>query len=365
MRKSVSLQWSRISQYYKNNPFIFVLFLFSSIVCTTGFIYLYGNYTTSMLIRNDESQTWRQYTINFNQPLYTYEQALGKISDIPFSSENSTVFSYQIGDDGTTMDIATALTGTPSIIRVSGRTEFTNEEMSSGEKVMILPHFFPKRPEGLSEDGKTFRFGAETFQIIGRHVDQECYIPPQTFVNLQYDITSIKVTAQKRPDNIEEDLSNQQVLQSIFPEADIRSTYKYYEAMEQSFPIELTMICLVYGLSMFSFMFLMKYMMETSIRENIIYGFVGASKNKITALLLTDNICFSVFTGAVGILLHVLLKEPLFDRVSVTENITYTAGDYLLIFVLSVVIAQLTLLPFLIGFRRHSLQSVKSRYSYT
>ena len=154
-------------------------------------------------------------------------------------------------------------------------------------------------------------------------------------------------------------------MHALFPRQEVASSFVNVEMWQQYFPIELAMICLVYGLSMFSYMFLMKYMMETSIRENVIYGFVGASKNKMTALLLIDNICFSVVTVSAGLLLHLGLKEAFFDKVSVSENIYYTAADYGLLFVLGVGISLLTLLPFLLGFRRHSLLAMKGYYSYT
>ena len=146
----------------------------------------------------------------------------------------------------------------------------------------------------------------------------------------------------------------------------MQSFYYYAKGWDATFPTELAMICLVYALSLFSFMFLMKYMMETSIKENVIYGILGASKNRITGLLLLDNVCFSAFTAAAGILLHIGLKDVFFDKVSVKSEIplTYLWSDYLLLFLLSVVIAQLTLLPFLAGFRRRSLLSAKGRYSY-
>lgn len=372
MRKFFSLEWSRISQYYKNNRFIFILFLVSSIICTTSFAYLYGNYISSIRLRNDESRMYRRYSVYFDnvsgegnaaEAEFSYDDIVSRLSGLDFPLEDGLVICTVT--DNFVYDLAACFTGQPALLPVSGRCKFTEEELEKGEKVIIIPHVFARQPDGLDKENDTWTLGGETFRIIGRHAGEEIYIPPETFKKLNHAIYCIDLYAKQKAQNTAEDAGRQQNLQALFPRQEVASSFVNVEMWQQYFPIELAMICLVYGLSMFSYMFLMKYMMETSIRENVIYGFVGASKNKMTALLLIDNICFSVVTVSAGLLLHLGLKEAFFDKVSVSENIYYTAADYGLLFVLGVGISLLTLLPFLLGFRRHSLLAMKGYYSYT
>jgi hypothetical protein len=368
MRKILSLQWSRLRQYYKNNRFIFVLFLVSSIVCTTGFIYLYGNLIMSMRLRNDDSRIYRRYSLSFENVEYSYDDIAERMGKLDLPVEDSIVYnSYFDSSNGSMVNLATPVTGEMYVVPVDGRHSFTNEELREGANVMIIPHFFLKVPAGLDQATGIFEYAGETFQVIGHHArPDDCYVPPETFQRLNLKITNLRIILTHKAAGTAENTDNVEKLKSLFPGGQIDSSYEYIRLRNYDFPTELTMICLVYALSLFSFMFLMKYMMETSIKENVIYGIVGASKNRITGLLLLDNVCFSAFTALAGILLHMGLKNVFFDKVNIQSDIplTYLWSDYLLLFILCVVISQLTLLPFLIGFRKHSLLSAKGRYSY-
>mgnify|MGYP001624518829 FL=1 len=100
MRKFFSLEWSRISQYYKNNRFIFILFLVSSIICTTSFAYLYGNYISSIRLRNDESRIYRRYSVYFDngsgegnaaEAEFSYDDIVSRLSGLDFPLEDGLV----------------------------------------------------------------------------------------------------------------------------------------------------------------------------------------------------------------------------------------------------------------------------------
>lgn len=122
------------------------------------------------------------------------------------------------------------------------------------------------------------------------------------------------------------------------------------------------MLCAVYLVSAASFLFLLKYLSDKSRGENVIYAMVGASKRKVSRIILAENLLLGFFSGAVGVLLHAVFYQSFFSKMNTLENITYTPADYLILFVFTLLLSLVTAIPFLVSQSRRTIIDAKNKY---
>lgn len=356
--KLISLIGSRLLHYYRSNKLIFCIFFLSSVICGIGFLYLYGNYTMAMRNRNDQYKTYRTYSMTFSNNPITIKDISASLKKMKMSMEYS-IIGAAISDN---IEVCASVYGTPEITAITGESAFTEEENKNGSNVIIMPSWEPfNKPTGLNKENSTLLLNGTVFKIVGTHIDLEYYIPLKAYEHLGLPINRVKIIIVKKP-TAASDTENMNELTALFPNAQITSPIHYNQ--DKDFPMELFMICIVYGISMLSFMFLMKYMMDMNSRENVIYSIVGASKGTVIQLLLLDNVCLSVAASLISIGIHILFKESLFDKFSVSSNLIYKPSDYILSFFLIILVSSLTVIPFIASYSRKSLISAKNAYSF-
>ena len=71
--KTIKLIFSRISFYFLSNKLIFIMFLLGGIVCSTSFIYFYGNQLSTKKSEVSTDSSYYTYTLKFDEPASYYE----------------------------------------------------------------------------------------------------------------------------------------------------------------------------------------------------------------------------------------------------------------------------------------------------
>lgn len=361
--KWISLIRSRLAQYFVANKLAFVIFIIGSVVCGTGFLYLYGNFTSAFLLQRNLSVSSRTFTVSFPENAAPSRAEIGKLLEqnkLPL--ESGVVRARENETGGNLLAVAA---GEQVFTSIDGQKKFTDEEMKTGEPVVIIPAVFIEKPDGLNKEANTLTINGTTLRIVGRNSsDFNYYIPEKTFDKLGLSVESLMVITPQQL-NEKEDAALIDRLSALFPQAGIDSPGAIVQRIQRrELTAQLVMICAVYGLAVLSFMFLMKYMMDRLRAENIVYCIVGCSKDKMMQLILLENVCLSSLSALFSVIIHIALKRPVFDKLSL-QSFAYAPRDYILCFLLMVLVSLMVSLPFILKMRRHSILMVKNNYAYT
>ena len=362
--KWLSLIKSRLAQYFVSNKLIFIIFILGSVVCGTGFLHLYGNFTSAFILQRDMSMSGRTFTVGFSDTKAPSREAIAQIIQREkISLETCLVKAREEETGGRLLAVAA---GKQSFISIDGQKKFTDEEMETGSPVVIIPAVFVHQPDGLEKEAGTLTIGGTTLEIVGRNnSDFDYYVPAKTFDNLGLPVESLLLVTPNFL-NEKEDAALVNRLAALFPGVEYIDSpgAVAQRAQRQQLGAQLVMLCAVYALSIFSFLFLMKYMIDRSRMENVVYGIVGCSRDEMMQLTLLENVCLSGISALLSIGIHIALKKPVFDKISL-QAFTYAPRDYLLCFIMMVLVSLVVSIPFIIKVRKHSLIMVKNSYAYS
>lgn len=369
--KTLYLAFSRIKQYFKSNKLIFCLFIVGGISCAITFIYFYGNMVTVKKNSGKNDEAYRTYMIDLSSPQHVKSDELkSALRNYRIERmEASCVVSQkelECANIGATFTkntkngfyVKTSLSGRDTMKRVKGRTQFTEQELKKGERVVVIPMEFLRdnnMPESLKIHGKKYR-------IIGISIDTIAfYIPPSTFDHDGFVADRFSILLQQRLSG-RNNQSFTEKLGQIFPESKISGPDSAIQSEEKEAPKEIFMISIVYFISLISFMFLMKFMVDVNSAENIIYSLVGAAKHTVIKIIALENFALNLFIGLLSITIHVLLRNTVFERVNTTSGIQYEAKDYFFILLIMLAVSILVQLPFLWNCYRNTMIVLRNKY---
>ncbi len=362
--KWLSLIKTRIAQYFLADKLIFVIFMIGSVICGTGFLHMYGNFTSAFLLQRDMSAAGRTFTVGFNEDAAPSRREIGqRLQKEGVALETCLVRARENETKGSLLAVAA---GEQSFTSIDGQKKFSDTQMEKGEPVVIIPAVFVENPSGLDKEANTLTIAGTTLQIVGRNnTDYTYYIPSGTFDKMELEVESLMlVTPRKLSQKEDTALLNQ--LADLFPEAAYMDSpgLETELAQRQQLAMQLVMICVVYGLAVLSFMFLMKYMMDRHRVENVIYCIVGCSKDDVMQITLLENACLATVSALLSVAVHIGLKKPVFDKLSI-QAFVYSPRDYLLCFLLMVLVSLLVAVPFILKMRRQSLIMAKNSFAYS
>lgn len=359
--KLIRLAAFHFTQLLRRDKLIFLLYVLGSVCCVLMFLFCYGNMTTSKRMEQSDQVELKRYTLE-----HYYPQApdTGFLSSIAAYSPQYVSFSrkYVVTPEQKALShypicrISAFVSEETPLLPISGRVQFSKEELENGQKVIIVPSTFID-----DNTGKVVLYGQE-FTVIGMSSAlREFYIPYKTYqaLGLTVDIITIDLASQLsvRDNNALVDL-----LYSMIPESRIEDPSIYYSMGKDSLAGELLLVAGMYVLAFLSFTFLMKFLMDSSAHDSIVYTIVGASKKRMLAVALCGNLLLCSITSLAAIFFHVLFYSTCFAPINIVDNLTYSFQDYVLVFVLTVFFSLLTLLPFCINSYHHSITSLKQRY---
>jgi len=122
------------------------------------------------------------------------------------------------------------------------------------------------------------------------------------------------------------------------------------------------MVCLLYAVSLLSFLFLFKNLLEESGYEDSVYMVVGASRKNVLFILFAELLSIIVVGFCIVAILHHILYDLVFLSINIYENIRYHFSDYLFVAVLSMALSALTAIPFIGAYMKKSTTELKNQY---
>ena len=342
---------NRLQQYYQKNKVIFLLFIIGGIFNAIMLCYFYGNLLPAVYNRESEDVNYRKYSASFKEPSY------GDFPTLTVLAENEIFESISASGslpNGSTLAFFRTFTGNYPLVLLSGRGFFTSDYQ------VIVPYTCP------SSLGSSISLCGKYFEIIGKSTESDFYIISMDAfeeLGVSQSVTDMVFIASER-----QSLQNDAVLQLIqnsFPNnTNIRSELKVYIQYDQEDTQRYSSQILInYLVIAVSYMFLLYYLINSIMHENIVSVFVGATKADITALVFWETAILSLSVGGIGLLLHRILYKPLFTKLNVIADLSYQLGDYLVLYLFIFSISLATALPLAARYLRLSPVSAKREHA--
>jgi hypothetical protein len=370
--KIIFLSLSRLRSYYKNSNVVFVTFVLGSIVCAITFIYFYGNAMGVKVNHLKNDYEYKHYVINLSEPLdidiniadiiKNYQPVeivfRHKLENPVIESEYilyGTEYSNKYDRIGLYME--SEINDNRLVFLQKGISNFTKTDVHNP---ILIPRDILKTEYDFSE----ININGDLFFVIGQYTSSNLggfLIPFTLYEKNNYITHQIEI-------NLKIFLSDSQnnefvtLLSELLPVEYISNPSDLRESDTKAIPINIVYISAIYIICFVSFMFLMKYMTDKNNYENIVYSISGASKKRIVIQILIDNIILSLISSVSGIIIHVLTYDIIFNKINIFDGLLYNGKDYLIVLLFTVVLSEMTAIPFLMKYIKNSIISNKNIY---
>ena len=180
------------------------------------------------------------------------------------------------------------------------------------------------------------------------------FIPLHAFLTNGFNQSSIEVIL----DSVPSRHTNNELLRQIselLPDAVISDPFELIQA-DQSKNLEgIVLSSGVFLISILSFLSLFQYLVSENSYENAVYSIVGASNKSVIIITLLEIIILSSAAAFIACIVHVTCYDLLFVKINIYGSIRYSIYDYLVCFVLEILISFAAVLPFVCYSSTHSL----------
>lgn len=390
--KSIYLALLRIEHYFSRNKFIFILYFLGLVLCSVVCCFFIGNgnvghnrelafsarsYKISPTSSIESEQAIKameevKKNVDYEAVMFSFDV---KTDDIHFEDKNINLLGHDYGD-GSPIRISVASFVNDSHIYLLeesqsfGRTNFSKQE-KEGENVIVF------RKDYMNDDGiKNFEkavsdkltIGNNNFVVIGTTLKDlaDAYIPYNTYKKLEFPVDKITMTMPVLPTSEE----NKKIVTEIVRvfsnmgiDVSIEDLGFWIAAVESAENTQKSYSIVIMAIIFCVFVFLMKYMMERSLYETVVFGTVGADSKQLIIIMLIENILLVLPTSVLGFVAYDLTKDILFKDLMIAPNYIYTFGDYAFIFVAMLVVSIVVSLPFYLFYLRKSLVKLKNIYA--
>lgn len=369
IKKRLYFYFNRINGYFFTNKLIFILYFCGALMASIVIVYAYGN-TFKNQVASQNTYDYKLYQKGYSS------YSLDKIIDVASNLHNKykKIQNIYVTENFSSKDhidtdiylnnnfyLKTDLEGQFPFHEYSGRVEFNADEKSGQIHSIILPSSGIDIQKVNNIIGSKIMLLGTEFTVIGLYHTER----PEVIVSLN-DFFSKTDQIQWMYISFNQILNKNDVdsIYNIFSE---RITELKMEVPSlhtdgyREYISRLVYIINIYILAMISFLLLFKYLIDCRNYENTILSLCGASKKKIVKIIMMDNIIMSSLPTLVGMVLYIILRPVVFDKISL-EGVSYNITDFILIYICILIASILASIPFLINFHYKSLITTKNLY---
>ena len=367
--KTLALIWKNICYYYRCSRSVFSLFIVGLLSASLLLIYLYGNLNPSVEAYSADDAYARSYIFIFRstpelETLKTLLNRQGEADRITYktsallkSAEGQNERLYQLG-----CEVSDSSDG---VRRIRGRAAFTEEEKATGANVAILSESAEMYASGniMNLGTDTININGVKFTVIGTAslLDCDILIPASTYKENGYEVLAVKAILESKP-SYYENLEFLRDIREQFPDASIdKHPYSSYENSKRDTLSVMLVLSVVFAAAIAAFMFLLKYLSDSTDYIGAIQSICGAPKDTVVFIKLASVFLMTFSVSAVGVALHALLYGPVFSKLNTIQGLIYQPRDYLLILCMCCIAAVLVSVPFVVSFSRGSAAAFKRR----
>lgn len=382
--KTLRLVFSRIGTYFSRNKTIFVLYIVGMVVCVITLIFLYGNLMSSKprIFRNESY--CRSVSVYFRDPVTLTDDDIeelrdfymdGKIQEIKFSAvldkNGNDSFDFFTGDiyegEGTQ----------PAMCYIDRDSDIDPDDyiivdsyLNNNDDMMVnpKPNIFSKDQLKQSvaaapkDKNGSIRIQGEDFNIVENVASDDYVIPIEKYMSSNIRTCYMQIYT----DSIWSKFAVTEYvnyLKAVFDDANYSYTIfdplPFYGELEAQNLQNMGMLMVVFGCTILSFMFLLKYLMDCARYENGILMMVGAKRTHILLMNFLENIILTLFCITAASLIHIGFYRVFFSKISLFENLEYHLEDYLIIAGLILVASIIIQIPFMIVYWKNNIKNIK------
>lgn len=355
--KKLCLIKTDFSVLLKNKLICFV-FVTSMLILSILFTFLYGNSVTYIATRNKKSNIgFRRYECSVvNNDIYLTDSLIQQIENI-FAEYpiDDIFFESQL--------IMTSAKNSPQSYGAwkSGQESLSQEQITSADNVIFVSDRIDANEHRiLRREGNTAYYGyrpGQEYKIIGEFYspvgETIGYIPYTSFIDGKYDITQICVIASRRLNSIE----NDSIIES-FNNLPFNIEYNSFypsafkdEEMTKSMGM-IILLSLIYIMALFSYLYMLKCIID---KNKYYYGtniLFGAKRNNLATRFFVELMVFIGAINLLGIFIHYILYDSIFEKINLITNIVYYTNDYIVIMSLLTCLTILLVLPYSVYFSK-------------
>ncbi len=368
--KTFVLIWKNIRYYYVCSRSVFTLFIVGLLSASLLLIFLYGNLNPSVTEYSIDSISRRRYTFSFSSESDTnvFEAFLfqhNTPSELTHLASASVIdYNGNKNDEFYTIGCET-VSESNKFQHIRGRTYFNETELAEGANVAIVSESVERYTSGntLQLGKDTINVNGVDFTVIGVTYHWKCsiLIPAASYAKNDFPITSISATMENRP-SYYENLEFLRDMREQFPNVSIsKHPYSSYENSKRDTLSVMLVLSVVFAAAIAAFMFLLKYLSDSTDYIGAIQSICGAPKDTVVFIKLASVFLMTFSVSAVGVALHALLYGPVFSKLNTIQGLIYQPRDYLLILCMCCIAAVLVSVPFVVSFSRGSAAAFKRR----
>ncbi len=396
--KTLRLAFSRISTYFLENKIIFILYFIGVVACVVFMLFFYGNVLNSKTGQTQYDELkFKTYSVYFATPTEITPETLEKLKDfqmeydiqdirmgaildldgnnIKFSDCSEANLYVDFGRDPNVENspasiyVETFINNNTNILKNTDSQLFTDDELKQNVAISSSD-----AEESIKIKGQDFKIiktiPKDTGGVNGRKGSPDYYIPAESY--FQSGIKTCRITIYVAEPFSQIVMYNYgYFLHEIFntkynPLVDHSGEYDCVRIPSSVYASEYgdrvsqyRSIMAVFAVSILSFMFLLKYLMDSCKRENSILMMVGAKKIRILATTFIENTILTLSGTSIAILIHIALYDCLFSKINFYENIVYSIEDYLIIAITVLILSTVIQIPFMISYWVKNIRNIK------
>jgi len=356
--KQLRLTHQRLMTHASQNKMLFLLFFIGMTLSLLFFIYFYGNIVPYKTQEYSSALSYRQFSLEFPEENFFNKEAL---SVFPENEVQDIMVSCNIeiqGIDSNNLLIEASPILSAMLNGNNGNIVYFDlfDNSNSHLDAAILSKDFGQLDEIM--------IGGYPFTVvkqINNMANNVVFIPPEAYFDKGFPIETLTYSFYARPSpEKEKELHDQ--LRIAFPDSIFMqspSDFVAYENEESANAIGA--ISLMYMVSLLSFLFLFKSLLDESSYEDSVFLIAGASRKKVIGVILTELICITFIGFCLAGFLHRIFYDTIFVPLNIYENIRYHFSDYLLIAALSSILSVLTSVPFIASYMRKTAIELKNQ----
>lgn len=380
--KLLRLSLNRIPTHFTENKLFFILFFLGIMASSVMLIFYYGNVMTFKNGSFDDNAEIRAYEIDFKIPQKTDKDTIVKIADFKGNCKLQDIIFYSVldvnGDDTLEFDkiSAQAYLESPEIVAELGSQNFmlVGAYLSNNADVVYYPkpHIFTdeQQHELVAITPKMTRNNIElagkSYKVVSYQTIDHYVIPIEKYFESNIRTARIKLYTEKKlsrnmvfryTDYLKKELTK------AFPDTQIEILspsfwYGIEDNANQKGFAKITVLCII---AMTAFMFLLKYMMESSYRSNVIMMMVGAKKRNILEIVIIESVILTSLPTLSAIGLHSIFYQEVFSKINIYEGIVYNLSDYVVIYAVMLLISLIVNVPFFITCCKNKIRLTRSK----
>lgn len=361
--KFFRLVFVRIIGYIQNFRLVFFLFFIGAVVSSFAFIYFYGNSLKYQVSTSENSEDYRIFEVYFSSneevsidQLHVMDQynildvGVTCLVDIPEKYDHNVPENIP-RTMGALLNNGDALSTTDS----SGISGIFNKNELNKTNV-VIDKIYGNNIKNIEINGINFPVSDTLDNGTG-----VIYAPINTY--MQYFGTANYITFLTANILNEQEIQEaKECLEKAFPAASeivAPDIYIQIDKDEQTSNIIATSI--MYIVSLFSFLFLLKYILDCNNLENSMYYLIGAKRTKVFLLIFTEAAVLSIVSTLIAIFIHSFFYEDIFQHFNMTQTpILYRTFDYIFILLITVSLSLITTIPFIFASLRDTPINLKN-----